>query len=103
MGRAMLFTVLGFIVIIGMVRNNINKTSENSSGNPAIYGSFSPGSSDTTTTLDTTGTDDIYYSTQGISEALEAFNAGGGGFLAVDLRGLSARQYGMNESRNLIG
>ena len=37
------------------------------------------GPSDTTTTLDMTGTDDIHYSTQWISAALEAFNAGGGG------------------------
>ena len=39
------------------------------------------GPSDTTTTLDMTGTADIYYSTQGMSAALEASNAGvGGGF-----------------------
>lgn len=37
MGRAMLFTVLGFIVIFGMVRNNINKTSESSSENSSDY------------------------------------------------------------------
>ncbi|MCH7886535.1 MAG: hypothetical protein IIA58_01055 [Candidatus Marinimicrobia bacterium] len=37
MGRAMLFTVLGFIVIFGMVRNNINKTSESSSENSSEY------------------------------------------------------------------
>lgn len=49
------------------------------SGNPAIYGSFSLGTSDTTTTLRMTGTTDIYYSTQGIAVALTAFNAGIGG------------------------
>lgn len=37
MGRAMLFTVLGFIIIFGMVRNNINKTSESSSENSSEY------------------------------------------------------------------
>ena len=54
------------------------------SGNPAIYGSFSLGTSDTTTTLRMTGTTDIFYSTQGIAVALKAFNAGidgvGGGY-----------------------
>ena len=54
------------------------------SGNPEIYGSFSLGTSDTTTTLRMTGTTDIYYSTQGIAVALEAFSAGvdgvGGGY-----------------------
>ena len=37
MGRATLLVVLGFIVIFGMVRNNINKTSESSSENASIY------------------------------------------------------------------
>ena len=54
------------------------------SGNPAIYGSFSLGTSDTTTTLRMTGTTDIFYSTQGIAVALKAFIAGidgvGGGY-----------------------
>ena len=49
------------------------------SGNPAIYGSFSLGTSDTTTTLRMTGTADIYYSTQGIAVASEAFSNGVGG------------------------
>lgn len=37
MGRASLLVVLGFIVIFGMVRNNINKTSESSSENSSEY------------------------------------------------------------------
>ena len=49
------------------------------SGNPEIYGSFSLGTSDTTTTLKMTGTADIYYSTQGIAVASEAFSNGVGG------------------------
>ena len=37
MGRASLIAVLGFIVIFGMVRQNINKTSEASSLNSSIF------------------------------------------------------------------
>ena len=37
MGRAALLIVLGFIVIFGMVRGNINKTSENASTNSSEY------------------------------------------------------------------
>ena len=37
MGRASLLIVLGFIVIFGMVRGNINKTSENASSNSSEF------------------------------------------------------------------
>ena len=37
MGRASLIAVLGFIVIFGMVRQNINKTSESSALNSSIF------------------------------------------------------------------
>ena len=37
MGRASLLIVLGFIVIFGMVRSNITKTSENASANSSEY------------------------------------------------------------------
>ena len=65
----------------GMVLINANDSLDafQASGNPAIYGSFSLGSSDTTTTLKMTGTADIYYSTQGIAVASEAFSSGVGG------------------------
>ncbi|MCH8299222.1 MAG: hypothetical protein IIC39_01605 [Candidatus Marinimicrobia bacterium] len=60
----------------GMVLINSSDSLDafSASGNPAIYGAFSLGTSDTTTTMKMTGTVDIYYSTQGIATALAAFN-----------------------------
>ncbi len=37
MGRALLIDVLGFIVIFGTVKNNINKTSENAAINTSEF------------------------------------------------------------------